>query len=257
MDCLLCHAALQQNGKNAVGMRLYLFPPHDKSRKRGWRKDGGDKSGFDYMAKISYILCKCVVKLTCKLHGLMLICTWQLVFWADWHLVKMRYLRKSWSVPEACRVLRVEGRDSHFLSGPNLKKGQIQSNINHFALRSFRCTIVIEQTSGKRPVAGGNKKLFDNYKVRFLPRSPQHLHKPERAMSGCQQQSGHIHTPIFSQRDSHMYTQTWTHVSVAEVAARNTQKQRWCCHWLHRETDAEPDRWTDSHSYFSLFQMNM
>lgn len=97
----------------------------------------------------------------------------------------------------------MEGRDSHFLSGPNLKKGQIQSNINHFKLCSFRSTIVIEQTSGKRPVAGGNKKPFDNHKVRFFPRSPQHLHKPKRAMSGCQHQSGHIYTPIFSQRDSY------------------------------------------------------
>lgn len=140
----------------------------------------------------------------------MFICTCQLVFWAHWHFVKMRCLRKSWSALEACRVFKVEGRDSHFLSGPNLKKGQIQSNINHFKLRSFRSTIVIEQTSGKRPVAGGNKKPFDNHKVRFFPRSAQHLHKPKRAMSGCQHQAGHIYTPIFSQRDSriHWYMNT-------------------------------------------------
>eukprot|EP00064_Thunnus_orientalis_P000783 superscaffoldBa00000044_g784 len=65
----------------------------------------------------------------------------------------------------ATRVVEVEGRDSYFLSGPNLKKGQIQSNINHCALHSFPSTIVIEQTNGKRPVAGGNKKPFDNYRT--------------------------------------------------------------------------------------------
>lgn len=111
-----------------------------------------------------------------------------------------------------CRVVWVEGRDSYFLSGPNLKKGQIQSNINHCALHSFPCAIVIEQTNGKRPVAGGNKKPFDNYRVRFLQRSSQHLHKPKGATSGCQHQSGHTrtHTQIFSQQHSrvHWYMNT-------------------------------------------------
>ncbi len=103
----------------------------------------------------------------------------------------------SWAL-RYCRVVGVEGRDSHFLSGPNLKKGQTQSNINHFALHSFPSTIVIEQTNGRRPVAGGNKKPFDNYRLRFLPRSSQHVQKPKRATSGCQHQA-------FSQQHSHMH----------------------------------------------------
>ncbi len=103
----------------------------------------------------------------------------------------------SWAL-RYCRVVRVEGRDSHFLSGPNLKKGQTQSNINHFALCSFPSTIVIEQTNGRRPVAGGNKKPFDNYRLRFLPRSSQHLQKPKRATSGRQHQ-------VFSQQHSHIH----------------------------------------------------
>jgi len=57
-------------------------------------------------------------------------------------------------------VVRVEGRDSHFLSGPHLKTGQIESNINHFTLCSFLIAIVVEHTNGKRPVAGGNKKPY-------------------------------------------------------------------------------------------------
>lgn len=81
----------------------------------------------------------------------------QLVLWADWHLLKMGCLRK----PE-CRAVSVEGRESHFLSGPSLKKGQKQSNINHSALHSIPSAIVTEQTSGKRPVAGGNIKTSDS-----------------------------------------------------------------------------------------------
>lgn len=106
-----------------------------------------------------------------------------------------------------CRLVGVEGRDSHFLSGPNLKNGQIQSNINHFALHSFPSTIVIEQTNGKRPGAGGNKKPFDNYRLRFLPRSSQHLQKPKRATSGCQHQSGHTNITVSS---IHIRTATLT-----------------------------------------------
>lgn len=34
IDCLRCHAPLQQNGKNAVGMRLYLFSPVTGPEKR-------------------------------------------------------------------------------------------------------------------------------------------------------------------------------------------------------------------------------
>lgn len=77
------------------------------------------------------------------------------------------------TLPFWCRVARVEGRDSRFLSGPSLKKGQIQPHINHFTLPSFPSAIVIEQTNGRRPVAGGNEKTFDNYRQRFFPRSPQ------------------------------------------------------------------------------------
>lgn len=54
----------------------------------------------------------------------------------------------------------VLGRNVHFLSGPDVKKGQIQSDINHCA--AFPTAIVIEQNSGKRPTAGGNKKPFYN-----------------------------------------------------------------------------------------------
>ena len=105
-----------------------------------------------------------------------------------------------------CRVVGVEGRDSHFLSGPNLKKGQIQSNINHFALlHSFPSAIVIEQTNGKRPVAGGNKKPFDNYRLRFLPRSSQHLQKPKGPTSVWLQAPVWTHTQIFSQQHSQIH----------------------------------------------------
>ena len=86
-----------------------------------------------------------------------------------------------------CRVQSGwKGGTATSFQAPNLKKGQIQSNINHFALRSVPSAIVIEQTNGKRPVAGGNKKPFDNYRVKFLPRSSQHLQKPKGATSGCQ-----------------------------------------------------------------------
>lgn len=144
----------------------------------------------------------------------------------------------------------MEGRDSHFLSGPNLKKGQIQSNINHFALCSFPSTIVIEQTNGKRPVAGGNKKPFDNYRLRFLPRSSQHLHKPKGATSGCQHQAAHTHTQIFSQQHSHMhwYMNTCSHRQPLQTHNTNTLicTYTWCS---HGHTDTETDRWRDTNTH--------
>lgn len=63
------------------------------------------------------------------------------------------------------------GGGNVLLWGPSQKKGQTQSSINHSALHSFPCTIVTEQTTGKRPVTGGNIKPVDNYRVGFLPRS--------------------------------------------------------------------------------------
>lgn len=79
----------------------------------------------------------------------------------------------------------VLGRNVHFLSGPDVKKGQIQSDINHCA--AFPTAIVIEQNSGKRPTAGGNKKPFYNC---GLQKSSQHLHKAATGEHGCQ----HAHT---------------------------------------------------------------
>lgn len=48
------------------------------------------------------------------------------------------------------------------------KTGQKQADINHCALRGIPSAIVTEQSSGKRPVAGGNIKTFDSYKQQFL-----------------------------------------------------------------------------------------
>ncbi|KAF6722623.1 hypothetical protein FQA47_006577 [Oryzias melastigma] len=66
-----------------------------------------------------------------------------------------------------CGVKRFLSRDDAksilVLRVPHLKTGQAESNINHFAVCSFLSAIVIEQTNGKRPVAGVDFKSSSEF----------------------------------------------------------------------------------------------
>lgn len=176
----VCRSAPLHRGRNAVVTSLYHFWAQMWQDKELRFKTRRDQVGFSSVVQMNFVLSRRVA-IWFTMHETMFICSRQLVFWADWHLVKMESLKKNKknnvlisTSPSWCRVARVEGRQSHFLSGPCLKKGQIQPDINHSVLHSSFTSIVTGQTSGRRPAAGGNQKSFDSCRQRFHTRLPLH-----------------------------------------------------------------------------------
>lgn len=122
MDYLLCHSALQQNGKNAVVMSLYLFTTQTRTRLTAGERMDWIKFGSNVLLREANwyqnheTVLQAAANFSLRHIGTLL----------KWYVQYKKALLITWpsGARRYCVVVGVEGRDSHFLSGPNTVQHQ-------------------------------------------------------------------------------------------------------------------------------------